>query len=150
MPIAGIGVDVVDLARFERALERTPKLRDRLFSALEQTPKGRMLHLRSLAGRFAAKEALMKALGESTGVQWHDMQVVADDHGNPSFALSGAALALADARAVTHVHLSMSHDAGVAIAYVVLETSVTESHQIGQKGSSLKGDPSDSVLLGDA
>ena len=121
--IIGIGVDVVDLARFERALSRTPKLRDRLFSALEQSPNGRMLHLRSLAGRFAAKEALMKALGESTGVQWHDMQVVADGHGNPSLALSGAAAQLAESKGIACVHLSMSHDAGVAIAYVVAESA---------------------------
>jgi holo-[acyl-carrier protein] synthase len=121
--IVGIGVDVVDLARFERALARTPKLRDRLFTEREQTPNGRALHLRSLAGRFAAKEALMKALGESTGVRWHDMQVVADALGNPSLELSGAAGALAEAKGVAHVHLSMSHDAGVAIAYVIAESA---------------------------
>ena len=120
--IVGIGVDVVDLARFERALSRTPALRDRLFSAAEQSPKGRMLPLRSLAGRFAAKEAFMKALGESTGVQWHDMQVLADEHGNPSLSLTGAAQSLAVDKGIAHVHLSMSHDAGVAIAYVVAES----------------------------
>ncbi|CAN5338843.1 holo-ACP synthase [soil metagenome] len=124
--IIGIGVDVVDLARFERALERTPKLRDRLFAEREQRPGGRVLHLRSLAGRFAAKEAFMKALGESTGVQWHDMQVVADSHGNPSLELSGAARSLAEVRGITRVHLSMSHDAGVAVAYVVAEAKERE------------------------
>jgi holo-[acyl-carrier protein] synthase len=115
--IIGIGVDLVDLARFERALDRTPALTPRLFTALES--EGRAL--RSLAGRFAAKEALIKALGESTGVQWHDMQVVTDEHGNPSLELSGAALALAEARGVTSIHLSMSHDAGIAMAFVVIE-----------------------------
>ncbi len=114
--IAGIGVDVVDLARFERAVARTPKLRERLFAESE-----RGLPLQSLAGRFAAKEALIKALGESTGVQWHDMEVVSDEHGNPSFRLSGAAAALAEARAIARLHLSMSHDAGVAVAMVVAE-----------------------------
>jgi len=116
--IVGIGVDVVDLARFERALDRTPALKPRLFADAES--EGRPL--RSLAGRFAAKEALIKALGVSTGVQWHDMQVVADSHGNPSLVLSGAAKKLADERGVAHVHLSMSHDAGIAIAYVVIES----------------------------
>jgi holo-[acyl-carrier protein] synthase len=119
--IVGIGVDVVDLRRFERALDRTPALRDRLFTAEEQHPDGRVLSLRSLGGRFAAKEALMKALGESTGVRWHHMQVVSDGHGNPSLELSGAARDLADARGVTSIHLSMSHDAGIAVANVVLE-----------------------------
>jgi holo-[acyl-carrier protein] synthase len=118
MAIAGIGVDVVDLARFERAVDRTPALRDRLFAESE-----RDLPLRSLAGRFAAKEALMKALGESTGVRWHDMRVVSDEHGNPSLVLSGAAAEIAERHAVAHIHLSMAHDGGVAIAQVVLETA---------------------------
>ncbi len=85
MAIVGIGIDIVDLARFERAVSRTPALRDRLFALSE-----RDLPLRSLAGRFAAKEALIKALGDSTGVGWHDMEVVSDEHGNPGFVVHGA------------------------------------------------------------
>jgi holo-[acyl-carrier protein] synthase len=81
----------------------------------------RELPLRSLAGRFAAKEALMKALGESDAVTWHDMIVVSNREGNPSLVLSGAAAAIAERQGITHIHLSMSHDAGVAIAQVVLE-----------------------------
>jgi holo-[acyl-carrier protein] synthase len=114
--IAGIGIDVVDLARFERAVGRTPRLRERLFAVSE-----RDLPLRSLAGRFAAKEALMKALGEATGVTWHDMEVVSDVEGNPSMQLTGAAAAIAERRGITHIHLSMSHDAGIAIAQVIVE-----------------------------
>lgn len=117
MAIAGIGVDVVDLARFERAVGRTPRLRERLFAESE-----RDLPLRSLAGRFAAKEALMKALGEATGVTWHDMEVVSDVHGNPSMRLTGTALAIAERRGITNIHLSMSHDAGIAIAQVIVES----------------------------
>jgi len=120
--IVGIGVDVVDLARFERALDRTPALRARLFSDTEQRQGDRVLALRSLAGRFAAKEALIKALGESTGVRWHDMQVVSGADGNPSFQLAGAAAEIAEQRGVSAVHLSMSHDGGIAIAYVVVES----------------------------
>ncbi len=120
--IVGIGVDVVDLARFERALTRTPTLTNRLFAQREQLKDGAPRPLRSLAGRFAAKEALIKALGDSTAVRWHDMQVVADDEGNPSFELEGAARAIADGKGITRVHLSMSHDAGLAIAYVVAES----------------------------
>jgi len=116
MAIAGIGIDIVDLARFERAVSRTPRLKERLFAESE-----RSLPLRSLAGRFAAKEALMKALGDATGVRWHDMEVVADVEGNPSFLLHGAAAAIAERRGVTDIHLTMSHDAGVAIAYVITE-----------------------------
>lgn len=116
MTIAGIGIDVVDLARFERAVSRTPALRERLFAVSE-----RELPLRSLAGRFAAKEALMKALGDATGVTWHDMEVVSDAEGNPSMVLSGAAEAIAARRGITSIHLSMSHDAGIAIAQVIVE-----------------------------
>jgi holo-[acyl-carrier protein] synthase len=120
--VLGIGVDVVDLARFERALTRTPNLRARLFTEKEQRQGDRALSLRSLAGRFAAKEALIKALGDSTGVHWHDMQVISDETGNPSFELHNAAESIAQARGVGTIHLSMSHDAGIAIAYVVAES----------------------------
>ena len=116
MSIAGIGVDVVDLARFERAVSRTPALRVRLFAESE-----RDLPLRSLAGRFAAKEALIKALGDSTGVTWHDMRVVSNELGNPGFELHASTKAIADGRGITAIHLSMSHDAGFAIAYVIAE-----------------------------
>ncbi|MCU1551177.1 MAG: holo-ACP synthase [Glaciihabitans sp.] len=114
--IIGIGVDVVDLARFERAVGRTPALRTRIFTEGE-----RDLPLRSLAGRFAAKEALMKALGDSTGVTWRDMEVVSDGERNPSFILHNAVAEIAERLGITTFHLSMSHDAGVAIAYVVAE-----------------------------
>lgn len=115
--IIGIGVDVVDLARFERALSRTPRLRDRLFAENE-----RDLPLRSLAGRFAAKEALMKAIGATDGVRWHDMRVVSDNEGNPDFAVSGRVAEIVHARGIGTLHLSMSHDAGFAIAFVVAES----------------------------
>ena len=118
MAIAGIGVDVVDLARFERAVSRTPALRDRLFA-----PSERELPLRSLAGRFAAKEALIKALGDSAGVTWHDMEVVSDEHGNPGFAVHGGVAEIIARRGITAIHLSMTHDAGIAIANVIAETA---------------------------
>ena len=93
--IVGIGVDVVDLARFERAVRRTPRLVERLFAGGE-----RELPVRSLAGRFAAKEALMKALGETADIRWHDMEVVSDPEGNPSFALTGVAGEIAERRGI--------------------------------------------------
>ncbi|TFC43373.1 holo-ACP synthase [Cryobacterium sp. TMT1-21] len=114
--IRGIGVDIVDLARFERQVLRTPGLIPRLFTEAE-----RALPVHSLAARFAAKEALIKALGDSTGVSWQEMGVITDTHGNPAFALHGAAQAAVTARGVTSVHLTMTHDAGVACAFVVIE-----------------------------
>lgn len=119
--IVGIGVDVVDIARFERGLIRTPALQSRLFAESEQVKDGKPMPLRSLAGRFAAKEALIKALGDSEGVQWHDMRVVNDRLGNPSFELFESTRAITQARGITAIHLSMSHDAGLAIAYVIVE-----------------------------
>lgn len=121
MAIVGIGVDVVDVERFGRTLERTPKLRARLFTDAELLRDGEPRRVESLAARFAAKEALIKALGSSTGVGWHDMVVGADDQRAPSLTLSGGAAALAATRGVTSVHLSLSHDAGVATAFVIAE-----------------------------
>ena len=120
--IVGIGVDVVDLKRFERAASRTPSLLERLF-----TPAERSLPLRSLAGRFAAKEALIKAIGDSTGVRWHDMEVVSNELGNPSFVLHNAVAGIVRERGIDSIHLSMSHDAGIAIAYVMVESTVQGS-----------------------
>ena len=71
--IAGIGIDVVDILRFERSIARTPRLIDRLFAESERDRPAR-----SLAARFAAKEALIKALGGHAVIRWHDMQVVQD------------------------------------------------------------------------
>ena len=115
--IVGIGVDVVDLARFERALSRTPRLRERLFAETE-----RDLPVRSLAGRFAAKEALMKALGATDGVRWHDMRVITDGEGNPDLIVSGRVAEIVAERGIGSLHVSMSHDAGMAIAFVVAES----------------------------
>ncbi|MEO7123020.1 MAG: holo-ACP synthase [Lacisediminihabitans sp.] len=125
--IVGIGVDVVDVARFERAADRTPGLLPRLFAESEQLDGDRRRPLRSLAARFAAKEALIKALGSSDGVHWHDMQVVSDGLGNPSFSIQGSLASIVAERKISAVHLSMSHDAGIAIAYVIAESGSDKS-----------------------
>ncbi|MBT1631718.1 MULTISPECIES: holo-ACP synthase [Curtobacterium] len=119
--IIGIGVDVVDLERFERVLERTPAMRARLFTPSEQVRDGEPRPIASLAARFAAKEALIKAFGSSAGLSWQDLEVVSDDQRNPSLTLHKGARQVAHARGVTSVHLSLSHDGGIATAFVVLE-----------------------------
>lgn len=116
MAVLGIGVDVVDVARFEATLLRTPSLRARLFTAGEAD-----LPPRSLAARFAAKEAVAKALGAPGDLHWHDAEVVREESGRPRLLLRGTVLACADALGVTEVHLSLSHDGGVATAMVVLD-----------------------------
>ena len=114
--IVGIGVDLVDIARFERTIERTPRLRERLFAPAEQ-----VLPLRSMAARYAAKEALIKALGGSDGVHWIEIEITPEASGRPWFTLSGSTAAVVAERGITTLHLSMSHDAGLAAAYVVAE-----------------------------
>lgn len=115
--IVGIGIDVVDIARFERSILRTPALVDRLFAESERDRPAR-----SLAARFAAKESLIKALGGHAVIRWHDMRVVQDAEGNPEFELSGALRHHVRDLGIDRVHLSMSHDAGLASAFVVLES----------------------------
>lgn len=114
--IIGIGVDVVDLSRFAQMMQRTPAVRERLF-----TPAEAQLPLHSLGARFAAKEAIAKALGAPAGLGWHDAEVVTAASGAPSWRLRGTVAAHARDLGVQHVHLSMSHDGGIAIAYVVAE-----------------------------
>lgn len=114
--IMGTGVDLVDIARFERSVTRTPKLLERLFTASERQRK-----LHSLAARYAAKEALIKALGGSDGVHWTEMEIVSEPSGRPVFALTGSTADVIDERGITAVHLTMSHDAGLAIAHVIVE-----------------------------
>ena len=117
--IVGVGVDVVDVPRFERQLERTPALRERLF-----TPEERDLPLRSLAARFAAKEAVAKAMGAPPGLLWHHCWIPRPAHGDgrPEVRLTGTVLAEARAQGITHWHLSLTHDGDVAAAYVVAES----------------------------
>jgi len=119
--IVGIGVDLVDIPRFERSLERTPRLMERLFAVAE-----RGLRPHSLAARYAAKEALIKALGGSDGVHWTDIEVASEPSGRPVFSLSGQTADTVAGRGIGALHLSLSHDAGVAIAYVVAEAGGPE------------------------
>lgn len=116
MSVVGVGIDVVDVSRFGESLERTPGLRDRLFTPGEATRP-----LASLAARFAAKEAFAKALGAPVGLVWTDAEVVSSADGQPSFRMAGTVLARAQELGVATIHVSMSHDAGIASAVVVLE-----------------------------
>ncbi len=114
--IVGVGIDLCEVGRLEAALERNPRLRDRLFTAREGERAGA-----SLAARFAAKEALSKALGAPPGLSWRDAEVVCDEDGRPSFEVSGTVARAVRRAGVTDIHLSLTHDAGLAAAYVVLE-----------------------------
>ena len=112
--IIGIGIDVVDVARFGQALERTPRLLTRLFTEAE-----RSLGLNSLAARFAAKEALAKALGAPVGLCWTDAEVLSGGDGRPHLRIWDTIQARATLLGVRDLHISLSHDAGIASAVVI-------------------------------
>ena len=111
--IFGIGIDVVDIARFEESLERTPTLKARLFKPSELE---RPIH--SLAARFAAKEAIAKAMDSKENFHWQDVEIINLATGKPTLALSGTTGTFLQGK---RVHLTLSHDAGVASAMVVIE-----------------------------
>jgi holo-[acyl-carrier protein] synthase len=114
--IIGVGIDVVDVARFEQSLRRTPRLAQRLFTEAEQR-----LPPASLAARFAAKEALAKALGAPVGLHWRDAEVRRGEDGRPHLEMRGTVAARAEQLGARTTHLSLSHDAGIASAVVVVE-----------------------------
>jgi holo-[acyl-carrier protein] synthase len=120
--IIGIGIDVVPVERFAASLARTPGLRGRLFTDVEtHTPSGAERTGESLAARFAAKEAVAKALGAPGDLQWHDAEITVGEHGRPLLAVRGTVAARAAQLGVTHWHVSLSHDGGIASAVVVAE-----------------------------
>jgi holo-[acyl-carrier protein] synthase len=114
--IIGVGIDVVDIERFGATLDRTPRLRTRLFTEDE-----RKLPLASLAARFAAKEALAKALGAPVGLSWMDVTVHRASDGRPHLMVRGSVQDEIDRQGIATLHVSLSHDAGVASAVVVAE-----------------------------
>lgn len=114
--IRGIGVDTVDIERFARHLESAPALRARLFAPAERT-----LAVPSLAARFAAKEALVKALRGSGSLGWQDLVIERDADRAPAFAATPGLEQGLQALGIARVHLSMTHDGGFATAFVVVE-----------------------------
>lgn len=116
MSIVGIGVDVCEIARLEEALLRSPGLVHKVF-----TPSEARRRIASLAGRWAAKEALAKALG-APGMRWLDAEVCSAESGQPSFRVSGTVADRCRELGVVRIHLSISHDGGIATAFVICET----------------------------
>lgn len=118
--IVGIGVDTVELARFARALQRAPRLRERLF-----TPAERERSLASLGARFAAREAAVKALGGIGPLSFLDFEVESGPAGRPQFALTPALRAHLEDVGVDHLHLSLTHERTTATAFVIAERAVS-------------------------
>lgn len=123
--IRGTGVDIVATSRFQSFLDKgNSAILERLFTHSERETCSRRKDAAScFAARFAAKEALLKALGTGLrdGLSWHDIEVINDVLGKPELILSGKAAELYQIKKLTGMHLSLSHDGGHAVAMVVLE-----------------------------
>jgi holo-[acyl-carrier protein] synthase len=126
--IIAIGIDAIEIERIRRAVDHPQwgdRFRRRVFTAGEIAYcVRRARHAESFAARFAAKEAVMKALGSGygDGVAWRDIEVVRTS-GRPIIALHGGAVDRAAAIGAAHWHLSLTHTAGQALAYVIAETA---------------------------
>ena len=119
--IFGVGVDTVSLSRFEAKLAETPRLKDRLFLDIETVNDGSEASIQTLAGRFAAKEAVIKALSGNPGIEWHGIEVGKESSGKPVIWLHGTTAKLALQLGVRKFHVSISHDGDSAVAFVVAE-----------------------------
>lgn len=121
--ILGVGVDLAPIGRMAEAMARHPeRLEARLFTERERAfCRARANPMQHFAARFAAKEALLKALSVPAGLSWHELEVVSAESGAPSFQLSGVAAEAAKRAGVVRLHLSLTHAGDQAIAMVVAE-----------------------------
>ncbi len=120
MDIVGLGVDICEIARMERAISRHPTFRDRVFTPEEIAYcDGKARPAESYAGRFAAREATIKALGGYRGRRWQDISVTRHPSGAPSIRLDGNAKRRADALGVTDVLITFTHEKTSAVAFAV-------------------------------
>jgi holo-[acyl-carrier protein] synthase len=121
--VVGVGIDAVDIDRFRLLLARRPKMADRLFSPAEQEFAGRRSDpLPTLAARFAAKEATMKALSTGLGgVDFAEIEVLSNPGGAPRLSVSGRASERARSLGITSWHVSLSHTDTLATAIVVAD-----------------------------
>ena len=127
MAVVGVGIDAIEIQRIRDALTRTPSLLERLFTERERaTCITRCGDLRygGLAARFAAKEAVAKALGTGiSGFAFRDIEVLTDSNGRPTVELRGGAAAAASGAGVDRVHVSLSHSGDIAVANAVAESA---------------------------
>lgn len=124
--IIGIGIDVVEVKRIERALRGSTALLHRVFTSSEQAYcSGRKTQYQNYAGRFAAKEAALKALGTGwrEGIRWTDVEVLNGDNGQPLLTVHGKASQILEQTGADYTHISISHSQDYAVAVVVLEKS---------------------------
>jgi holo-[acyl-carrier protein] synthase len=121
--IVGLGLDVIPISRIATMLARYgARLEQRLFTEDERAYcRGRGVPAQHFAVRFAAKEALLKAIGAPSGLRWREIEVLPGPGGAPELRLTGAAAGAASARGAVRRHVSLTHAGDVAAAVVVLE-----------------------------
>jgi holo-[acyl-carrier protein] synthase len=118
--ILGLGVDICEIARVERAISRHPTFRERVFTPEEIAYcEGKARPGESFAGRFAAREATIKALGGYRGRRWQDISVTRHPSGAPAIRLDGNAKRRADALGVTRVLITFTHERTNAVALAI-------------------------------
>jgi holo-[acyl-carrier protein] synthase len=118
--ILGLGVDICEIARMERALARHPTMRARVFTQEEIAYcDGKARPAESYAGRFAAREAVIKALGGYRGKRWQDISVTRHPSGAPKIALAANAKERAHALGITKVLITFTHEKTSAVAFAV-------------------------------
>lgn len=123
--IVGVGIDLCPVGRMRQALSRHEgRFATRVFTEVERDYcEARADPAQSYAARFAAKEALLKALGVPPGLSWHEIEVRSDSGGAPKLILRGRAEAAAAGLSVVRLHLSLTHSADAAAAVVVAESA---------------------------
>ncbi|MDD2228182.1 MAG: holo-ACP synthase [Candidatus Cloacimonetes bacterium] len=122
--ILGIGTDIIAVSRIKKAIEANPRFVDKIFTPAEIAYcSGKASPAQSYAVRFAAKEAVMKALGTGWDgiVNWQDIEVRLDDKGSPKLKFYGGTQQLVSSKGMQAAHVSLSHEKDYAIAYVTLE-----------------------------
>jgi holo-[acyl-carrier protein] synthase len=120
MRILGVGVDVVEVERVQRILDRRSSFRDRVFTPEEVAYcEGKAVPARYYAARWAAREACVKALGGVRGFRWHEIRVIRSPSGAPRIGLEGSAKARADRLGATDLLVSFSHEGSVATAFCI-------------------------------
>ena len=126
--IVALGTDIVDVSRFATMMSRTPGVAERLFTNAERFGLGDNPEAHRLAARFAAKEAVVKALGGADGLSWHHCEVLTASSGQPSLRLTASVEAAAHKQGLHTWRVSLSHDGGFAMATVIAFGADSPAH----------------------
>ena len=125
--IHGTGVDLIEIDRIRNSLDKyLEKFEERVFTKAEiDYCRSKADPPKHFAGRFAAKEAILKSIGTgmADGIAWKDLEIVTRDSGQPELKVSGKAKALCDSKKIKTIHVSISHEKGYAIAQAIAETA---------------------------